>query len=224
MADSIDLKSLFGAVTSALDENKAELNQAGEKHGDEMVDIFNTITKAVGSKQDAAPTTQFENAAKQVSKLGGDNAGLYSAGLAAAAQAFQGQSEVNTDNVGNLLGSLMGGGQTSADGSGDMMGMLGSLMGGGQSDAGDMAGMLGGLMGGGQSSSGGAGGLLGSLLGGGSGGGLLGSLMGGSQTSPVDGLIDMAISSGMINVKPEQAASLKVIARTVLTFIQNMKK
>ena len=113
--------------------------------------------------------------------------------------------EGNTDEkgMGDLLGSLMGGG--GAGGSGDLGALLGGLMGGGGAaggspsggDAGDLMGMLGGLMGGGATESagssaadaGGLGGLLGGLLGGGGGGmgGLLGGLLGGGGASTFGG-------------------------------------
>ncbi|MCB1621301.1 MAG: tellurite resistance TerB family protein [Thiothrix sp.] len=87
--------------------------------------------------------------------------------------------------LGGLLGSLAGGGSSSAGGLG---GLLGSLAGGSSSSAGGLGGLLGSLAGGGGSSSaGGLGGMLGSLLGGGSGsrsgGGMgdLGSLLGGGS-------------------------------------------
>lgn len=104
--------------------------------------------------------------------------------LSGASAGSQGQEE---KGMGDLLGSLLGGGGGQGADAGDMAGMLGSLLGGGggqDADAGDMAGMLGSLMGGGgapQQAAGGAGGLLGSLLGGGGGGmgGLLGGLLGG---------------------------------------------
>ncbi len=104
--------------------------------------------------------------------------------LSGASAGSQGQEE---KGMGDLLGSLPGGGGGQGADAGDMAGMLGSLLGGGGgqgADAGDMAGMLGSLLGGGgapQQAAGGAGGLLGSLLGGGGGGmgGLLGGLLGG---------------------------------------------
>ena len=105
--------------------------------------------------------------------------------------------------MGDLLGSLLGGG--GAGGSGDLGALLGGLMGGGGAaggspsggDAGDLMGMLGGMMGGGATESagsgtadaGGLGGLLGGLLGGGGGGmgGLLGGLLGGGAPSTFGG-------------------------------------
>ncbi len=73
--------------------------------------------------------------------------------------------------MGDLLGSLMGGGKSDAGGDDnpmeDMVGeLLGSVLGGGDQSSG-AAGLLGGLLGGGESG-GGLGGMLGGLLGGGS--------------------------------------------------------
>jgi len=56
MADEIDLFSLFGSVTKTLQENKAKLNKADTyngDHGDNMVEIFSTITEAMTEKEGA---------------------------------------------------------------------------------------------------------------------------------------------------------------------------
>lgn len=102
----------------------------------------------------------------------------------------------SSGGMGDLLGGLLGGGgATSGGASGDMGDLLGSLMGGGGAGSsaggtGDMAGMLGGLMGGGSSSesAGGLGGLLGGLLGGGA--------AGGSQAGGMGGLLGGLLGGG----------------------------
>ena len=89
-----------------------------------------------------------------------------------------------------LLGGLLGGGQSQQPSSGGGLGgILGSVLGGGaqQSSGGGAAGLLGSVLGGGGAQSGGAAGLLGSILGGGgqrasaqppAGGNLIGSILG----------------------------------------------
>ena len=49
MSNGIDLSQIFSAVTGALQDNKASLNKAdsyNQNHGDNMVQIFELITKA----------------------------------------------------------------------------------------------------------------------------------------------------------------------------------
>jgi hypothetical protein len=197
-ATKIDLASLFNAVSKELQANQSVLNEAdtyNHNHGDNMVNNFKVITKALKRKQDAPPTEQLAYASQVLQKRAATgSAKLYAAGLANAAEAVRGQPVVTPENAMGLIQALMGGGQapqsvheSSQALSGDMLGSLvGSLLGGGISpagqptggsqQAGDMSDLLGSLLGSAMSSpsqqqseshpSGDMGDLLGSLLGG----------------------------------------------------------
>ena len=115
------------------------------------------------------------------------------------------------------VGKVMGGGNNSGGGLGDM---LGGLMGGGSntgnSGAGGLGGMLGSLMGGSNNAQGGSGGgladLMGSLggaQGGGGLGGLLGSLAGGAQQGGNNGAPDFGsmFNDVLQGKEPEQVSA-----------------
>lgn len=173
---NVDLAKMFKAATKTLAANQASLNQADQynhNHGDNMVEIFQTISKAVTAKKAAPASEQLEYASQLVAqKSSSGSAKAYSAGLERAAQQFQGRS-INPQSAVELISALMGAGTPQ------------------QQPASPAAGLLGGLLGGSdQGQGGGAGDLLGSLLGGGSSqpqgnaaGDLLGSLLGGSTPS-----------------------------------------
>ncbi len=150
----LDLSSLFNVATQALAANQSSLNQAdveNQNHGDNMVQAFSMITQALASQQDASPSQQLNHASQYLSQHAtSGSAQAYSQGLAQAAQQFQGQNAVTSDNAMMLVQSLLGGGgQPAAQGGGDL---LGSLMGGGQQSATpDVGDLLGSLLGGGQS-------------------------------------------------------------------------
>lgn len=217
---NVDLVKVFSQVARTLSKNQETLNQAdtyNHDHGDHMVDTFKTITNAMKAKKGSDASEMLNFAAQKLSQNANNgSAQLYSQGLQKAASQFQGQN-VDTKSALSLLQTILSAGgqsapQQPAQPSSGMGDLLGSLMGGGQSaptQGGDMADLLGSLMGGGQSSSQPAGGmedLLGSLLGGGHppsqqpqaqsapGGDLLGSLLGGltgsSQQQSGGGLSD----------------------------------
>ena len=208
MAGNVDLAKAFQAVTKNLAQNQADLNKADEynhDHGDNIVQVFDMITKAVKAKKGADVSEQLAYASQYLAKNNKSGSGqAYSQSLADAASQFKGQQLTPDKSVG-LINALLGGGQDSASSqavspAGDL---LGALLGGGQSSsetqpasaAGDL---LGALLGGGQPSnasqpSSPAGDLLGALLGGGQpsnasqpsspAGDLLGALLGGGQPS-----------------------------------------
>ncbi len=194
---------MFRAASKTLAANKESLNQADDynhNHGDNMVEIFGTVTRAMNAKKTAAPAEQLEYASQILAQKGTSGSAVaYSEGLSRAANQFQGR-QLNAENAVELISSLMGSGTGQQQTDRGAGGLLGSLLGGaGQSQESSPAGdLLGSLLGGGSASSGSgsaAGDLLGSLLGGGSpqqqtGGGsgdmlgsLLGGLMGGGATS-----------------------------------------
>jgi hypothetical protein len=130
----LNLSSLFNVAAQALSSNQATLNQADEEnhnHGDNMVQAFSMITQALASQQGAAPSQQLNHASQYLSKHStSGSVQAYSQGLAEAAQQFQGQNAVTPDNAMMLVQSLLGGGQPSA--SPEVGDLLGSLLGGGQ--------------------------------------------------------------------------------------------
>ena len=194
MSKNLDLEKLFQGVSNALVENKEVLNQAdtyNHDHGDNMVETFRLITKAMEAHPNAEPADQLAYASqmlRQRSDTG--SARMYADGLSQAADQFQGKA-ITPDNAMQLIQSLLGGGQPATQqaqtpqATPDLLGsLLGGLMGGQttpqstqtpQAQPDLLGSLLGGLMGG-QSpaqTSQAQPDLLGSLLGG---------LMGGQST------------------------------------------
>ena len=172
---SVDLTKVFSEVTKTLKANKQDLNIAdtyNKDHGTNMVKTFSTITKALNEKKGAEQGEALAYAAQVLSKkTASGSSQLYAKGLQQAAQQVRGKN-IDTNTGVQLLQSLLSAGQTpgqsnSQAGVGDM---LGSLLGGGQnsSQSSGIGDLVGNLLGGGQSSqtASGSGDLLGSLLGG----------------------------------------------------------
>ena len=131
---SMDLSALFNVAAQALTANQASLNQAdteNQNHGDNMVQVFNMISQALASQSGSAPSSQLEHASNYLAQNGtSGSAQVYAQGLAQAAQQLQGHSAVTPDNAMLLVQSLLGGGQQSTPQAG--ADLLGALMGGGQ--------------------------------------------------------------------------------------------
>ena len=212
--DSLDLGQLFSAALGTLQQHKTQLNQADDynhDHGDNMVDTFSAITRAVKQKPQSTPSEQLASAAGSLRRSNSGSAQVYAKGLSQASREFQGR-QVTKDNAMNLIQALMGGGQQgqqqptqqSSGGLGDLLGgMLGGQQGQqqpAQQSSGGLGDLLGGMLGGQQGqqqptqqSSGGLGDLLGGMLGGQQGqqqpaqqssgglGDLLGGMLGGQQ-------------------------------------------
>jgi hypothetical protein len=162
----IDLYTLFNSVTKTLKEEQDHLNEAdtyNHDHGDNMVNNFKAITKALKQEKDASPSDQLSFASQTLLKSSSSaSAKLYSEGLSRAANQFRGQSTLNPTDAISLIQALMGGaqisqhaGSTTQGQPSDMMGnLLGALLGGGQtshsgteSTESQTTDMLGGLMG-----------------------------------------------------------------------------
>ena len=134
MAKNFDLSSLFQSVTNQLTDQKESLNEAdtyNHDHGDHMVDIFNLVQKAVSKKTNKPVAEQLEYASKVVEKEGHSGSSkLYAQGLASAAKNFSG-ADLNQDNIGLLVKSLLNAEKLKpkpkAQGAG---GLLGSLLSG----------------------------------------------------------------------------------------------
>lgn len=171
---TLDLAKMFKAASKSLAENQTALNQADEynhNHGDNMVEIFGLITRAMTAKKTAAPAEQLEYASQLVAKKGtSGSATAYAEGLSRAASQFNGR-QVTAENAVELISALMGSGASQQQSGGSAMDLMGSLLGGsGQTqESSPMGGLLESLLGGGaapQSTSGGSGDMLGSLIGG----------------------------------------------------------
>ncbi len=133
----IDLVKMFQGVTGQLQKNKESLNQADEynhDHGDNMVETFEVITQAMREKQGADPADQLAYASEILRQRKSGSSQLYANGLAQASQDFKGQ-QITSNNAMSFIQTLMGGGQPAQAQSqqGDGIGnLLGSLLGGGQ--------------------------------------------------------------------------------------------
>jgi hypothetical protein len=160
-AGNIDLGKLFQTVTGTLVKNQVSLNEAdtiNHDHGDNMVNTFEVITRAMKEKKGADPADQLAYAAEILRQQKSGSAQLYAKGLSQASQEFQGQ-QVTSGNAMTLIQTLLGGGQAPVQQQqqqdGGLGNMLGSLLGGSQTQQQ-------------QQQDGGLGNVLGSLLGGGS--------------------------------------------------------
>jgi hypothetical protein len=138
----IDLAQLFGQVTQTLAQNQSSLNQAdsyNSNHGDNMVEIFGMITKALAEKKDAKPATQLKYAAAKIGKVKSGTAQVYAKGLARAAKDVKG-NVIDTGNIMQLVLDMIAGGKkvNPAPNAGDPLSdILGGLMGAGQQAGGD---------------------------------------------------------------------------------------
>jgi hypothetical protein len=147
--NQIDLAKLFGAVTQNLAKNQTTLNKAdtgNRNHGDNMVEIFKVITRAMEEKDSASPADQLEYAAQLLRQKESGSAQMYTKGLMQAAQEFQGKN-VTSGNALQLVQALLGGGEPAPpppQASDPLGSLLSGLMGGsGQEsdaslDAGDL--------------------------------------------------------------------------------------
>ena len=112
----IDLGKLFQTVVGTLAQNKDSLNNAdtnNHDHGDNMVNTFQLITRAMKEKKDANPSDQLAYAAEILRQQKSGSAQLYARGLSQASQQFQGQ-QVTSDNAMTLIHTLIGVGEAPA--------------------------------------------------------------------------------------------------------------
>lgn len=206
----VDLAKLFGAVAKSLAENQDSLNAAdtyNKDHGDNMVGIFQTISKIVKSKSGLDQASQLASASKEIRKQSSGSAQLYADGLQRASQEFKGKT-ITPENAMALIQALMGGSQTAgvgqqpASSGGDMLGSLLGSLGGGDASGGT------------QSKSEAGGDLLGSLL-----GSLGGGQVGGTQGSQ-DGLdAGDLLNAGMafMNAKQKGSSNAEALIGAILS-------
>jgi hypothetical protein len=245
-ARGMDLASLFNVATQALSANQSNLNDSdaeNHNHGDNMVQVFNTISQVMANNSNASPSEQFSQASQYLAQNGtSGSAHAYSQGLAQAAQQFQGQPAVTQDNAMTLIQSLLGGGGAQQQSSNPLDALLG---GGGNSSAGGSD-LLGALLGGGQSTQGNqqqsGGDLLGALLGGGGqssqgsqqqNGLDVGDLLNAGMAfmnakqqgqSTLQAGLSALIAAGPLGQKPHRQQSGQVVANALLqAFTQNRK-
>lgn len=210
---SIDLAKLFGTVAKTMAQNQTSLNAADDynhDHGDNMVEIFDVITKAMKEKSTATPAQQLAYASQLLQQKTTSGSGkLYAENLSDASAKLGNVKKVTPDNAMTLIQTLLGASDTvpaqtrQQSGGGLGGGLLDALMGGASGSAsGQQAGsagdLLGSLLGGATGSasgqqSGAGGDLLGSLL-----GGLAGASSGGAQSGQ-KGQIDIGtlLNAGM---------------------------
>jgi hypothetical protein len=231
MADnSALLGSIFQMVTNTLAQNKQSLDQADDQnhdHGTNMVQTFQTITRAVDEQKNSPASDALAHAAQLVSKESKSGSGqLYAQGLAKAAAQMQGQP-LNQQTAVQMLQTLISGGQSSQPAAqpagGDILGsLLGSLTGAqepqqqaAQPAGGDLLGeLLGGLTGVQQPQQPAAqpagGDLLGSLLGGLTGGG---ATPAGSNANANNGLdLGDLVNAGMAYMQAKQSGGTNTTA------------
>jgi hypothetical protein len=131
-AQQVNLLKLFQSVSKALSSNKEVLNQAdtyNHDHGDNMVQVFDTVAEAMKAKKGASPADQLAYASELLRQRQSGSAQYYAGGLSRAAQQFAGQS-VTTDNAMQLVQTLLGGEQpapppsAAPSGEGDLLGSL----------------------------------------------------------------------------------------------------
>ncbi|MBX3002830.1 MAG: hypothetical protein KF828_02670, partial [Anaerolineales bacterium] len=100
--NEINLGPLFAQVAKSLVQQQSQLNKADTQnhdHGDNMVQVFKTITEAVEQKQGSSQASQLGYAAELLAQQNSGSAQLYAKGLQQAASQFKGQ---NID-AGNIL-------------------------------------------------------------------------------------------------------------------------
>jgi hypothetical protein len=129
--NQVNLYQLFQAVNEALQQNQTQLNNAdtyNHDHGDNMVDVFNTITSAMLENKNALPAQQLSSAATQLSTKQNGSAQYYEKSLNQAATELGGAKSVTADNASTLLQTLLGGGQANTQAGSAATDMLGSLL------------------------------------------------------------------------------------------------
>jgi hypothetical protein len=218
MTDQLNLANLFQSVTERLGDNKKTLNQAddyNQNHGDNMVEIFDVITKAMEERSDSDHADQLAHASKLLERKKSGSAQMYSKGLSQAAEQFKGQG-ITANNATGLVQMLLGGGQAEQPSVGNLMG---SLLGGGQSEQSSEGDLLGSLLGGLVSDQGttqGEGGLdMSDLLEVGS------SLLQakGEGDSGLGGLVEALVSNSQMGQSSHRAQSSTIVADSLFKII-----
>lgn len=128
--NEINLGPLFAQVAKSLVQQQSQLNKADTQnhdHGDNMVQVFKTITEAVEQKQGSSQASQLGYAAELLAQQNSGSAQLYAKGLQQAASQFKGQN-IDAGNILQLIQLLMGGGQAAPSAAPSGAGALGTLL------------------------------------------------------------------------------------------------
>jgi hypothetical protein len=237
---SIDLAKLFGTVAKTMVQNQSSLNAADDynhDHGDNMVEVFDVITKAMKEKSTATPAQQLAYASQLLEQKTKSGSGkLYAENLKDASAQLGTAKKVTPDNAMTILQSLLGAKGTIPAQSQSQGGSLG----------GDLLGsLLGAATGSSSGSSAGTGGdLLGSLLGGLTGAGAgsgsqtgqqqgidIGQLLNAGMTfaqakqsgkSNLDAILNAVVSSSKMNTSTARTQSGTLVANTLLQALSKM--
>ncbi|HSB89896.1 MAG TPA: hypothetical protein VLD63_07725 [Anaerolineales bacterium] len=108
-----NLAKVFQTVTKALASRQQTLNQAdsiNHNHGDNMVEVFEVVTRAMKEKKGASAADQLAYASQLLRQRETGSAQHYASGLSQAAQMFEGQ-KLTSDNALQLIETLVSGGQ-----------------------------------------------------------------------------------------------------------------
>ena len=239
-SSSIDLAKLFGTVAKTMAQNQTSLNAADDynhDHGDNMVEVFDVITRAMKEKSTATPAQQLAYASQLLQQKTTSGSGkLYAENLSDASAKLGNVKKVTPDNAMTLIQTLLGASDT-VPAQSQQTG--GGGLGGGLLDA-----LLGGATGSSAGQQTGAGGdLLGSLL-----GGLTGTSSGGAQSgqqgqidigtllnagmafaqakksgrSNLDSILSAVVSSSKMNTSPARTQSGTLVANTLLQALSKM--
>lgn len=128
--NEINLGPLFAQVAKSLVQQQSQLNKADTQnhdHGDNMVQVFKTITQAIEQKQGSSQASQLGYAAELLAQQNSGSAQLYAKGLQQAASQFKGQN-IDAGNILQLIQLLMGGGQAAPSAAPSGAGALGTLL------------------------------------------------------------------------------------------------
>ncbi len=235
---SIDLAKLFGTVAKTMVQNQASLNAADEynhDHGDNMVEIFEVITKAMKEKSTATPAQQLAYASQLLEQKTTSGSGkLYAENLKNASAQLGTAKKVTPDNMMTILQTLLGASgtiptQNQSQGGGlggDLLGSLlgaatGSTSGSAQSGGGDILGeLLGGLTGASTSSQSGQqqGIDIGQLLN----AGMAYAQAKQSGKSNLDAILNAVVSSSKMNTSTARTQSGTIVANTLLQALSKM--
>src|SRR5512133_721822 len=132
-AAQVDLAKLFTTVTRELKHNQQMLNEADQynhNHGDNMVQNFEVITRAMRETKGGTPSEQLAHASQVLGQQAqSGSAQLYSEGLGKAAEQLRGQPLVTPENAMLLIQAMMGVNSAQTNNQAGGTDLLGSLLG-----------------------------------------------------------------------------------------------
>jgi alpha-D-ribose 1-methylphosphonate 5-triphosphate synthase subunit PhnG len=129
--NQVNLYELFQTVNQALQQNQDQLNNAdtyNHDHGNNMVDVFSTIAKAMLENKNATPAEQLSSAASQLRTKQSGSAQYYEKSLNQAATELGNAKGITAANAITLIQALLGGGEAKTQAGNTTGDMLGSLL------------------------------------------------------------------------------------------------